>query len=204
MPVKANTHQMQAALRDAIEQSSSAICSLGRQADAIVALGHAIVAALQSGHKVLTAGHGGSAAQAMHMAEELMGRFKANRRSLPAVALTADSTLVTCIANDFGFDELFPRQIEGLGASGDVLIIFSTSGNGNGFRAAIETARLKGMMSIAFLGKGGGQIRGLANHEVIVAGDETARVQEAHLLILHVILEIVEQAFAESTERGHT
>ena len=204
MPVKANTHQMQAALRDAIEKSGSVICSLGQQADAIASLAHAIVAALQSGHKVLTAGHGGSAAQAMDKAEELMGRFKANRRSLPAVALTADSTLVTCIANDFGFDQLFPRQIEGLGASGDVLIIFSTSGNGNGFRAAIEIARSKVMMSVALLGKAGGQIRGLADHEVIVASDETARVQEAHLLILHLILEIVEQAFADRTERGHT
>ncbi|MBI1372725.1 MAG: SIS domain-containing protein [Phycisphaera sp.] len=187
-----NTH---ADIVDSLRTSSAVIASLESQADTLAAICDAVVGALQNGNKLLTAGHGGSAAEALHMAEELLGRFKSNRRPLPAVALVADPTLMTCIANDFGFEALFPRQVEGLGQPGDVLVIFTSSGNGDGFLQAVDVARGKGMISVGLIGKDGGPLAGRCDHELIVAHDETARVQEAHTVILHVILEAVERAF---------
>lgn len=179
-----------------VRASAVAIASLEQQADALAGICDAVVAALRQGNKVLTAGHGGSAADALHMSEELLGRFKADRRPLPAVALVADPTLMTCIANDYGFEAIFPRQVEGLGGRGDVLVIFSTSGNGDGYQRCVDVARDKGVTTVALLGKGGGPLSGRCDHELIVDHDETARIQEAHTLILHVILEAVEREFA--------
>jgi D-sedoheptulose 7-phosphate isomerase len=130
------------------------------------------------------------------MSEELVGRFNADRRPLPAIALVADPTLMTCIANDYGFDGVFPRQVEGLGQEGDVLVIFSTSGNGEGLVRSVEAAKAKGVRTVALLGKGGGAIVGTVDAQVVVPSDVTARVQEAHQLIMHVILEAVDAEFA--------
>jgi len=141
-------------------------------------------------------GHGGSAADALHMAEELVGRFDADRAPLPAICLVADPTLLTCIANDYGFAAVFPRQVEALGRQGDVLVIFSTSGNGDGLRRAADAAAQKRVKTIALLGKGGGGLKGRCDYELIVGSAETARVQEAHTLILHLILEAVDRRFA--------
>lgn len=179
-----------------VDRSAAAVASLRDQAERIGAISACVVGALQQGKKILTCGHGGSAADALHMSEELVGRYKGNRRSLPAVCLVADPTLMTCIANDFGFEALFPRQVEGLGQAGDVLVIFSTSGNGNGFQKAVDAAKAKGMKTIALLGKGGGPLKGRCDFELIVASDETARVQEAHTVVMHIILEAVEKEFA--------
>ena len=154
--------------------------------------GRRLVQVLRSGNKILTAGNGGSAADALHLAEELMGRFKANRKALPAVALGADPTLLTCIGNDYGFDQLFARQVEGIGQSGDALVVFTTSGNSNNLILALQAAKMKGLVTIAVLGKGGGRTAGLADHEIIVPTDTTARAQEVHTLILHTWLNRVE------------
>lgn len=178
-----------------IQRSAAAVASLAQQPERIDAVCRCVVDALRAGNKILTCGHGGSAADALHMSEELVGRYKGNRRSLPAVCLCADPTLMTCIANDFGFEALFPRQVEGLGQRGDVLVIFSTSGNGNGFQRAVDAAKAGGLKTVALLGKGGGPLKGRCDVEVIVASDETARVQEAHTLIMHIVLEAVEKAF---------
>lgn len=182
-----------------IADSARVIASLSSQSDTVAAITDATIAALESGNKVLTIGHGGSAADALHMAEELLGRFDADRRPLPAVSLVADPTLLTCIANDYGFESVFPRQIEGLGSQGDVLVVFSTSGRGEGLRRAVETAGSKGMVSIGLLGKGGGDIADLCSYALVVDSDVTARIQEAHTLVLHLILERVDRRFADDT-----
>ena len=147
---------------------------------------------LMAGGKVLTAGNGGSAADALHLAEELTGRYKNNRRALPALSLVADGTALTCIGNDFGFDQIFARQVEALGASGDVLVLFTTSGNSPNLVFALETAKKRGLRTIIFSGRGGGKLKGLADAEWIVSSEIGARVQELHGWALHVILEVVE------------
>ena len=161
-------------------------------APSISKTGALIAERLRRGGKVLTAGNGGSASDAMHLAEELVGRFKSNRKSLPAVALSADGTLLTCIANDFGYEQVFSRQVEGLGHRGDVLVLFTTSGNSENLLRAVRAARKKGVTTIALLGKGGGRLRGKAHHEILVPSKSTARIQEIHTLVLHCWLEIVE------------
>ena len=182
-------------LHSSIQRSAALISSMTGQLDTIHAIGKAVVDALKSEHKIMTAGHGGSAAEALHMAEELVGRFKANRRALPGICLAADPTLLTCIANDFGFEDLFPRQVEALGQSGDVLVIFSTSGNGEGLKRAVQIAKSKKITTIGLLGKGGGILKGQTDHQLILSGDETARIQEAHTVVMHLVLEMVERAF---------
>jgi D-sedoheptulose 7-phosphate isomerase len=155
----------------------------------------AVVAALQTGGKILSCGNGGSAADALHLAEELIGRYRHSRIPLPGIALNADPTAITCIANDFGYDEIFARQIEGLGQPGDILVSFTTSGNSANVLRAIAAAGQRGMKTVSFLGKNGGQARGKSDFEIIVPGADTARIQEAHTLLMHALLERVEQAF---------
>ncbi len=152
-----------------------------------------VTGTMGSGGKILTCGNGGSAADALHLAEELMGRYRRERLPIPAVCLNADSTLLTCIGNDYGFDEVFARQVTGLGAAGDVLVAFSTSGNSVNIVRALETARARGVKSAALLGCDGGKARGKADVELIVPVANTARIQEVHTIILHALLEEVER-----------
>ena len=159
---------------------------------AVGGMGEVIIDALRAGGKIMTAGNGGSAADALHLAEELVGRFIKTRRSLAAVSLVADPTLLTCIGNDFGYDALFARQVEGVGKAGDVLVVFTTSGNSENLVRAVDVANESGITTIALLGKDGGKLRGRANHELIVPSDVTARIQEVHTLILHLWLSMVE------------
>jgi D-sedoheptulose 7-phosphate isomerase len=182
-------------LRPAIEESCTTVSSLLDQLDNITAVCSLVVDALRAGNKVLTAGNGGSAAQATHMSEEFIGRFRGNRISLPAVSLAADPAALTCIGNDFGFDSIFSRQVEGLAKPGDVLVLFSSSGNANNLRLALDTAKEKGAKVVCLLGRDGGPMAGLADREIIVRGQATERIQEAHLVLLHVILDAVERAF---------
>jgi D-sedoheptulose 7-phosphate isomerase len=151
-----------------------------------------IADALLGGRKVLTAGNGGSAADALHLSEELVGRYRDTRRALPAIALAADGTALTCIGNDFGFDQVFARQIEALGAEGDVLVLFTSSGNSANLICALETARKRRMRTVALSGRGGGKLKGRAEAEWIVPSESGARVQELHGWAIHVILEVVE------------
>ena len=182
-------------IRAAVRASAQTIAALNEQVGLIADACHLVTDALVAGHAVLTAGNGGSAAEALHMAEELVGRFRGNRRSLPGIALVADSTALTCIGNDYGYDHVFERQIEGLGRQGDVLVLFSTSGNGANLTLAIEAARRKGMRVLSLLGRDGGPLAGLADLDLIVPGVATERIQEAHQVLLHLILDAVEQAF---------
>ena len=162
---------------------------------AVEAAGAEIRRAIKGGHKLLTAGNGGSAADALHLAEELVGRFDKERPSLPAFALCADPTLLTCIGNDYGFDQVFSRQVEGLGRPGDVLVIFSTSGKSPNVINALRTARDRQLKTIAVMGKDGGAARGIADHELIVPSNVTARIQEVHTFILHSWLTLLESDY---------
>ena len=182
-------------LNKCIGESAETVASLASKADQIAVIGTAIIDALWAGNKVLTAGNGGSAAEALHMSEELVGRFRANRVSLPAVSLVADPTVLTCIGNDFGFDHVFSRQVEGLGKEGDMLVLFSTSGNAANLKTAADMAHEKGVKVICVLGRDGGPLSGAGDYEIIVAGKATERIQEAHQVIIHLILDMVEEAY---------
>lgn len=148
--------------------------------------------AVRNGHKLLFCGNGGSAADAQHLAAELVGRLVRDRRALAAIALTTDSSALTCIANDFGYDEVFARQVEGLGRNGDVLIAISTSGNSPNVIRAVEVAKPMGITTVGLLGRNGGQLGGLVDLPLVVAADETARIQEAHIFLGHVLCVLVE------------
>ncbi len=153
------------------------------------------VESLKSGGKILSCGNGGSAADAQHLTEEFIGRYRSNRVPLAAIALTADTQALTCIANDFGYEEIFARQVRALGKPGDVLVAFSTSGNSENIIRALKDARALGVKTINCSGKDGGKAKGLANIELIIPSDSTARIQEAHTFILHCILEYVETQY---------
>jgi D-sedoheptulose 7-phosphate isomerase len=154
----------------------------------------ACVAAIVDGRKLLTCGNGGSATDANHLAEELVGRFAADRRSLPALCLSVDGAALTCIANDYGFESIFSRQVESLGEAGDVLVAFTTSGKSPNVLRAMEAARAKGIIVVGLLGKGGGPALGLCDHPLVVPSDTTARIQEAHTIFLHLICEAIDAA----------
>ncbi len=152
-----------------------------------------IVAVFKNGKKVLIAGNGGSAADAQHFAGEFVCRFKKERRALPAIALTTDTSVLTAWSNDYSFETVFARQVEALGSAGDVFIAISTSGNSKNLLAAITAAKQRGMQVISFLGGTGGQMKGLATTEISVPSTNTPRIQEIHTLLLHIISEEVEK-----------
>ncbi len=147
---------------------------------------------IKSGNTIFWCGNGGSASESSHLAVELIGRFKNNRRPLPSISLSADTVALTCIANDFGFAEIFSRQLEALGRRGDLLVILSTSGNSENILQVLRTAKEKKIDSIALLGKGGGEAAKIADKAIIIDSFETARIQELHLLIGHTFCEFAE------------
>jgi len=154
-------------------------------------LGDVLMACWNKNGKVLIAGNGGSAADAMHLAEELCVRFAKNRRALAAMAL-CDPTTITCAANDFGFDAIFSRQIEALGNPGDVFIALTTSGNSANLVRAVDAAKSGGLLTVAFLGKDGGQLANQCDIELLVPSPITARIQECQKLLYHALCEWIE------------
>ena len=151
-----------------------------------------IISAFKEEKKILICGNGGSAADAQHFSSELIGKYEKERSSFPAIALTTDSSAITAISNDFGFDNVFSRQIEGLGDPGDILIVISTSGNSKNLIKAIETAKKKNIKCIALLGKKGGLISEMVDLEIIIPSNRTSRIQEMHGLIIHIICGLIE------------
>ena len=157
-----------------------------------------VVATLRRGGKVLSCGNGGSAADAQHFASELLGRFEAERTALPAVALSTDTSTLTAIANDYGYEQVFARQVTALGNKGDLLLAISTSGNSGNVIAAVQAAHQKGMGVVALTGRKGGKIAAelaMSDIELRVPSDRTARIQEVHLLMIHGLCDVVEDAF---------
>jgi D-sedoheptulose 7-phosphate isomerase len=154
------------------------------------------LASLKKGRKLVLCGNGGSAADAQHLVGELMGRYRGNRRSWPAVALNADSVTMSCIGNDYSFEEIYARQAEALCQPGDVLIVFSTSGNSPNILRILETAHRLSIRSIGFFGNGGGNAGQLTDIAIIVAHKDTARIQEGHQFLLHALMDAMEPELA--------
>jgi D-sedoheptulose 7-phosphate isomerase len=188
--------RMESSLARSVADACTTFQALSAQQATFDKIAATAIGALKSGGKLLTCGNGGSAADSMHLAEELIGRYNRKRRSLAAVCLNADPTALTCIANDFGYDEVFARQIEGLAAPNDLLICFTTSGNSPNILRALAAAKQRGVKSVALLGKDGGKAKGKADLELIVPSRDTARVQEAHTFLLHALLEVIDREFA--------
>ena len=149
--------------------------------------------AFRAGNKLLVMGNGGSAADAQHLAAEIVGRFKMERRGLPAIALTTDSSILTAVGNDYGFDAVFTRQVEALAGPGDVVIGISTSGTSRNVKAALELARTRGCCTVGLLGRDGGTIAGLVDLPLVVPSCETPRIQEGHITIIHIVCDLLEQ-----------
>ena len=166
-------------------------------AETIAAIADAYVAALGGGGTLFFAGNGGSAADAQHLATEYVVRYQSNRPALRAVALTTDSSLLTACANDMGFDEVFARQVEALARPGDVLSLHSTSGESPNVIRAAQAAKARGVTVVSFLGKSGGHLKDLADVVLVVPSDDTARIQEIHLAIEHLICSMVEERLRE-------
>lgn len=186
---------MTSTLERQIRAAQDTLAGLAAHGAVLEQAASALVGALGRGGKLLTCGNGGSAAEAQHLVTELVGRYQSNRRSLPAVFLGGDGGMMSCIGNDFSFDDVFARPLSSLGAPGDLLICFSTSGEPQNLRRALEVAGQRSIQSLALLGKGGGRARGLASWEVIVDSADTARIQEAHQFILHWLCDRIEEAF---------
>lgn len=148
----------------------------------------------KNGNSLFACGNGGSASDAQHFASELSGRFEQNRPGFPAIALTTDSSALTAIANDYGFDRIFARQLESLGRAGDVLVVMSTSGNSSNMSETVRQAKKQNIKTIALVGRDGGELAPLADISIVVPAQRTSRIQEAHIFILHYLCEIFEPA----------
>lgn len=160
----------------------------------IAEMGILISDALNRGHKLLVMGNGGSAADSQHFVAEIVGRFKMERRALPAIALSTDTSILTAIGNDYGFDYVFSRQVEALAAPGDIVIGISTSGNSPNVLKALNEAKARGCRTIGLLGKDGGSIKAACDLAVVVPSTDTPRIQEGHVTIIHIVCDLVEKA----------
>ena len=177
-------------------QSQRAVCELIERdmATQIVELSNMLTELFKNGGKLLVMGNGGSAADAQHFVAEIVGRFKLERRALPAVALTTDTSILTAIGNDYGFESVFSRQVEALANEGDLVIGISTSGNSPNILKALQEARLKGCQTVGLLGKSGGSIKDLCDLALIIPSNDTPRIQEGHITIIHIVCDLMEKA----------
>lgn len=156
-------------------------------------VGQSMTQVLSLGHKILLCGNGGSAADAQHLAAELVGRFSCEREGLPAIALTTDTSILTAVGNDYGYEQVFERQTAALGAKGDLLIGISTSGNSPNVERALQKARAMGLITVGLLGNDGGRCRALCDHALVVPHRFSARIQEAHITIGHILCGIIDR-----------
>ena len=185
-------------IEEQIESAAVLLDSVRRDPAALDALENicrTVVDCFERGGKVLTLGNGGSATAAAHLAEELIGRFRSDRPALPAMSLTAEPAILTCIANDFGFDQIFARQLQALAAPADLVVAFSTSGRSANVVAALRGAKEKGCVTVGLLGGDGGPALPLCDHAFVVPHRDTARIQEIHTLALHLICEAAERRY---------
>ena len=179
-------------LQQAIEECLATTRSLAQFEEPIARGAKLVTGCLTSGHKLLVCGNGGSASDATHLATEFLCRYREDRRPYPAVTLTANGEFMTAVCNDYHADEIFARQVWGLGQKGDLLIAFTTSGKSRNILRALEEAGQREVQSICFLGRDGGFTKGVATLDIIVPGNSTARIQEAQKLLFHVLCELVE------------
>lgn len=178
--------------------------TLDKNSDQIEETVRLLVRTLQKGGKILLFGNGGSAADSQHIAAEFIGRFRKERQALAAIALTTDSSVLTCLGNDYSFEIIFSRQIEALGRPGDVAFGISTSGDSENVILGLQKATEMQMATVALTGNGGGRMRAIADLHLDVPASETSHIQEAHMCIYHAICELVEQEFATTTDASIT
>ncbi len=203
-----STDDLDRHIRDSIASSivtKQSILANATLIASIAAIARLLITALRSKNKILIFGNGGSAADAQHIAAEFVGRFAFNRPALPVLALTVDTSCLTAIANDYGFDQIFARQLEANGRPGDVAIGISTSGNSPNVITALETAKRTGLSTVALTGESGGKLRPLVDHCICVPSDVIPRIQECHNLIGHILSEIVEiELFPEQSRTARS
>ena len=185
----------------AIAEHMEVVRQVEAQQPVLEAIARAMVSTLRAGGKILWCGNGGSAGDSQHLAAELVGRYRRERRGMASVALTTDSSALTSIANDYGYEAVFSRQVEALGVEGDLLVGISTSGNSQNVVAALTAARRQGMATVAFTGAGGGRMVKLADYLFAVASKETARIQEAHILAGHMLCDWIEMDCVSGAEQ---
>lgn len=186
-----------AMLQRAISDHLGVIQALSSQAATLESIAAEMTRAICAGNKIFWCGNGGSAADSQHMAAELVGRFRRERRGFASIALTTDTSILTSVGNDYGYEKVFQRQVEALCVKGDVLVGLSTSGNSRNVCAAIEAARESGAVTVAFTGESGGAMAQLADIALRIASDDTARIQEAHILCGHVLCDSIELNICE-------
>ncbi|GGG89886.1 SIS domain-containing protein [Silvibacterium dinghuense] len=184
----------------AIADHQKVIEALASQQQVLERIADAMTQAILSGKKVLWCGNGGSAADSQHLAAEFVGRFRRERRGLPSMALTTDTSVLTSVANDYGFEEIFRRQVQAHCMPGDVVVGITTSGNSRNVCAALREARVMGAFTVGFTGTGGGTLGTIADVMLCVPSDDTARIQEAHILCGHVLCDWVEVAVCERAD----
>jgi D-sedoheptulose 7-phosphate isomerase len=192
-PIGAHLERSLAALTRATQDAALLACARS--------IASAVVAALRSGNKLLIAGNGGSAADAQHIAAEIVGRYKQHRPAFAAIALTTDTSALTAISNDYGFEQVFARQVEGLGRRGDVLLALSTSGRSPNILAALRTARERGLVTIGFTGSKGEALRAHCDHLLVAPSDDTPIIQQIYLAVAHGLCDEIEQAMMREGPR---
>ena len=191
-----------AIFRRAIDDHLQVVQQLSEQQEVIQSIAEKMTEAIFAGGKVLWCGNGGSAADCQHLAAEFVGRFRRERRGLSSIALTTDSSILTAIGNDYGFDEVFRRQVEALCSSRDVVVGISTSGNSRNVCAALNEAKRIGAFTVCFTGRGGGEMAKLCDVALQIASKDTARIQEAHILAGHVLCDWIELAVCANDTRA--
>lgn len=183
--------------QNAIADHLAVVQALTGQQATLERIAREMTRAIFDGKKVLWCGNGGSAADSQHLAAELIGRFRRERRGLASIALTTDTSVLTAVGNDYGFDKVFERQVEGVCVKGDVLVGISTSGNSRNVCAALEAARDLGAFTVAFTGEGGGEMAKIADATLQIASKDTARIQECHILCGHMLCDWIEQSICD-------
>ena len=191
-----NSKKVNHMIEETLEQSSKIIADLHDLSDEIDKTANLIITAINKNRKIIIIGNGGSAADAQHIAAEFLGRYKLKRKSIPAIALTSNSSTTTAIANDYDFSDVFSRQCESLVSKGDVVIGISTSGNSENVVKGLRTSKKNGGLTIGLLGNKGGKIKNIVDISLIVKATSIPRIQEAHRVIYHIICEIVEEEVA--------
>ncbi len=186
-------------IEDIFSSHTTAINQLNQQTEPIVSALQLMLTAVENGKKILWCGNGGSAADAQHMAAELMGGLRDHDRpAIPSIALTTDSSFITAWSNDVHYDVIFSRQVEGLGEDGDVLVAISTSGNSENIIHAIQTAKKLGLSVVVLTGKDGGKMKSLGDVTIRIPSNDTQRIQEGHLLVEHILCELIESHFSST------
>ena len=186
--------------KDSLKEHLSLFSSIDNLGKDIDDLFHNVITTLENGKTILVCGNGGSAADSQHFASELTGRFNKERLPLSSISLTTDSSAITCIGNDYSYDHIFSRQVEGVGKEGDLLILITTSGNSKNLLMAAKSAKNKKIKTFGLLGKGGGELVKHVESSIVVPSNSTARVQETHIFILHLICEMIDEMYAGKNE----